>query len=157
MRWGFFMFRVTRLLLLIGGIVSISFIVPPPALVTNGGTVYTATSSGFVDDAARERDDKVFAALVEQATASPDAFGDIAASLYNAARERTFAVGRLYELASSLDAATGGSPGIQSTLKLQLADARMLVCAHLLFKRFAEHEREVREAAGLSPEMAMAS
>ena len=76
----------------------------------------------------------------------PDSFGDIAAALFSAASERAFALTTLHAAATEL---SPESPGVSRSVRLLAADARMIMQAHLLFKRLAENEERCRYVLGL--------
>lgn len=106
-----------------------------------------ATATGFVDvDAALSRESEALDNLAAQAEGMPDSFADIAAALFSAASERAYALTTLHAAAIEL---APESPGVGHSVRLLTADARMLMQAHLLFKRLAENEDRARFALGM--------
>jgi hypothetical protein len=106
-----------------------------------------ATATGFVDvDAALSRESDALDNLAAQAEMMPDSFADIAAALFSAASERAYALSTLHIAAGEIGP---DSPGIGHSVQLLANDARMLLQAHLLFKRLAENEDRARFALGI--------
>lgn len=116
--------------------------------------MYIATANGFIDmDAALSRESAALDNLAAQAESMADSFADIAAALFSAASERAFALTTLHAAAIEV---SPDSPGLSHSVRLLAADARMLMQAHLLFKRLAGNEDRVRFALGL-PRLATAA
>lgn len=76
----------------------------------------------------------------------PDSFAAIAVALRQAASERAFALARAHQLAGEIGPQ---SPGLDHTVRTMAADVRMLLSAHLLFRRLAEDEPGARFALGI--------
>lgn len=139
------MSRVISRLLLLGGVLLLSIVVTPPPC--QGDRLIIATATGFVDtDAATAREEDILSHLKDRAEMMPDSFADIAAVCFSAASARAYTLGTMHGLASELDPT---SPGINRAVQMAADDVRMLLQAHLLFKRLSENENRARLALGM--------